>query len=208
MPALEQVLTEKIIASVRLDDYASAVDVARALAAGGIRVLEFTLTGRGALEAIAATRLALGDTVCVGAGTVLSAADAHATIAAGAQFVVTPALRPTVIDACTSHNVLAVCGGFTPTELLQAHECGAQLVKVFPAQAGGARYLSDVLAPLPFLKLVPTGGISALNAQEYLAAGAVAVGIGGSLVSRKAVATGAFDEITKAAVHCRAAVSG
>lgn len=207
MSALQQVLAEKIIAIVRLDDYASAVDVARALAAGGIRVLEFTLTGTGAIEAIAATRLALGDTVCVGAGTVLSTADAHATIAAGAQFVVTPALRPAVIDACVSHNVPAVCGGFTPTELLQAHECGAQLIKVFPAQAGGARYLSDVLAPLPFLKLVPTGGISALNAHEYLAAGAVAVGIGGSLVSRKAVAARAFDEITQAAMQCRAAIS-
>ena len=207
MHALQSVLAEKIIAIVRLDDYASAVDVARALAAGGIRVLEFTLTGTGAIEAIAATRLALGDTVCVGAGTVLSAADAHATIAAGAQFVVTPALRPAVIEVCVSHNVLAVCGGFTPTELLQAHECGAQLIKVFPAQAAGARYLSDVLAPLPFLKLVPTGGISALNAREYLAAGAVAVGIGGSLVSRKAVAVRAFGEITAAATQCRAAIS-
>ena len=207
MHALQSVLSEKIIAIVRLDDYASAVDVARALAAGGIRVLEFTLTGTGAIEAIAATRLALGDTVCVGAGTVLSAADAHATIAAGAQFVVTPALRPAVIEACVSHNVLAVCGGFTPTELLQAYECGAQLIKVFPAQAAGARYFSDVLAPLPFLKLVPTGGISALNAHEYLAAGAVAVGIGGSLVSRKAVGARAFGEITAAAMQCRAAIS-
>ena len=207
MHALQSVLAEKIIAIVRLDYYASAVDVARALAAGGIRVLEFTLTGTGAIEAIAATRLALGDTVCVGAGTVLSAADAHATIAAGAQFVVTPALRPAVIEVCVSHNVLAVCGGFTPTELLQAHECGAQLIKVFPAQAAGARYLSDVLAPLPFLKLVPTGGISALNAREYLAAGAVAVGIGGSLVSRKAVGARAFGEITAAATQCRAAIS-
>jgi 2-dehydro-3-deoxyphosphogluconate aldolase/(4S)-4-hydroxy-2-oxoglutarate aldolase len=207
MHALQTVLAEKIVAIVRLDDYVSAVDVARALEAGGIRVLEFTLTGTGAIEAIAATRLALGDTVCVGAGTVLSAADAHATIAAGAQFVVTPALRPAVIKACVSHNVLAVCGGFTPTELLQAHECGAQLIKVFPAQAAGARYLSDVLAPLPFLKLVPTGGISALNAHEYFAAGAVAVGLGGSLVSRKAVAARAFGEITAAATQCRAAIS-
>jgi 2-dehydro-3-deoxyphosphogluconate aldolase/(4S)-4-hydroxy-2-oxoglutarate aldolase len=207
MHALQTVLAEKIVAIVRLDDYVSAVDVARALEAGGIRVLEFTLTGTGAIEAIAATRLALGDTVCVGAGTVLSAADAHATIAAGAQFVVTPALRPAVIKACVSHNVLAVCGGFTPTELLQAHECGAQLIKVFPAQAAGARYLSDVLAPLPFLKLVPTGGISALNAHEYFAAGAVAVGLGGSLVSRKAVAARAFGEITAAATQCRAATS-
>ena len=207
MHALQTVLAEKIVAIVRLDDYVSAVDVARALEAGGIRVLEFTLTGTGAIEAIAATRLALGDTVCVGAGTVLSAADAHATIAAGAQFVVTPALRPVVIEACVSHNVLAVCGGFTPTELLQAHECGEQLIKVFPAQAAGARYLSDVLAPLPFLKLVPTGGISALNAHEYFAAGAVAVGLGGSLVSRKAVAARAFGEITAAATQCRAAIS-
>jgi 2-dehydro-3-deoxyphosphogluconate aldolase/(4S)-4-hydroxy-2-oxoglutarate aldolase len=132
----------------------------------------------------------------------LKAEDAEAAIAAGAQFVVTPAVRQPVIAACVKHGTLCVAGGFTPTELLEAYEAGSQLVKVFPAQLGGPRYIKDVLAPLPFLKLVPTGGVSADNAREYLAAGAVAVGIGGNLGSNRLVAEGAFAQITAAARAC------
>ena len=199
MPILDQVLKHKIVAVIRLHDYQRAVETARALVAGGIPVLEFTLTGQGAIDAVVATRQALGDTVVAGVGTVLKAEEAEAAIAAGAQFVVTPAVRPAVIAACVNHNTLSIAGGLTPTELLQAYEAGSQLVKVFPAQVVGPRYIKDVLAPLPFLKLVPTGGISAENARDFLTAGAVAVGIGGNLVSNRLVAEGAFDQITAAA---------
>jgi 2-dehydro-3-deoxyphosphogluconate aldolase/(4S)-4-hydroxy-2-oxoglutarate aldolase len=205
MSAIQQILTHKIIAVVRLDDYARAVDVARALAAGGITVLEFTLTGRGAIEAVSAARLALGDAICVGVGTVLNPEDAHAAIDSGAQFVVTPAVRQHVISACVHRHTPILCGGFTPTELLEAYEAGSELVKLFPARSGGPRYLKDVLAPLPFHKLVPTGGVSAENARDYLAAGAVALGIGGNLVSNEAVAAGAFEQITSVASACVAA---
>jgi 2-dehydro-3-deoxyphosphogluconate aldolase/(4S)-4-hydroxy-2-oxoglutarate aldolase len=203
MPALDQILAKKIVAVVRLEDYNRAVDVAKALAEGGVSVLEFTLTGRGALEAITATRKALGDAICVGVGTVLQPGDAIAAINAGAQFAVTPAVRRQVIHACAKRNTLILCGGLSPTELLEAHEAGSAIVKVFPAQLGGPKFIKDVLAPMPFLKLVPTGGVSPENAREYLSAGAVAVGIGGNLVSNKLVAAGAFDQITAAA---RAAV--
>lgn len=206
MSVIQRILAEKIIAVVRLDDYARAVDVARALVAGGVTVLEFTLTGAGAFEAITATRRALGDTACVGVGTVLIVAEAEAAINAGAQFAVTPAVRPAVIAACVRHNIPIACGGFTPTELLEAHEAGAELVKLFPAQLGGPKYLKDILAPLPFLKIVPTGGVSADNARDYLAAGAAAVGIGGNLVSNKLVAASAFDQITLGAQKCVAAI--
>ena len=206
MSAIQQILTHQIVAIVRLDDYARAVEVAKALVAGGITVLEFTLTGKGAIEALAAVRLPLGDAVCVGVGTVLKPEEAHAAIDAGAQFVVTPAVRRQVISACVNRNTPILSGGFTPTELLEAYEAGSELVKLFPAQLGGPRYLKDVLAPLPFLKLVPTGGVSAENARDYLAAGAVALGIGGHLVSNKAVAAGAFQDITSAARACAAAV--
>ncbi len=202
MSAIQEILAKKIVAVVRLDDYSRAVDVARALAAGGVSILEFTLTGRGALDAISATRKALGDAVCVGVGTVLKAEDAEASIDAGAQFAVTPALRRQVIATCVKRQILILCGGFTPTELLEAHEAGSELVKVFPAQLGGPKFIKDVLAPLPFLKLVPTGGVSPENARDYLTAGAVAVGIGGNLVSNKLVAAGAFDQITAAARVC------
>jgi 2-dehydro-3-deoxyphosphogluconate aldolase / (4S)-4-hydroxy-2-oxoglutarate aldolase len=208
MSAMEQILAKKIIAVVRLDDYSRAVDVARALAAGGVTILEFTLTGRGAIEAITATRKALGEAVCVGVGTVLKSADAAEAIEAGAQFEVTPALRRQVIETCTRRNTLILCGGQTPTELLDAHEAGAEMVKVFPARLGGPKFIKDVLAPLPFLKLVPTGGVNPENAREFLEAGAVAVGIGGNLVSNKLVAAGAFDQITETAKACVQAVQG
>ena len=206
MSAIETILAQKVVAVVRLDDYTRAVDVAKALAAGGVSVLEFTLTGQGALEAITATRKALGDAVCVGVGTVLSPEQAEAASNAGAQFAVTPALRRQVIATCVKHRMLVLCGGFSPTELLEAHEAGAELIKVFPARLGGPGFIKDVLAPLPFLKLVPTGGVNPATARDYLAAGAVAVGIGGNLVSNKLVAAGAFDEITARARACMDAV--
>jgi 2-dehydro-3-deoxyphosphogluconate aldolase/(4S)-4-hydroxy-2-oxoglutarate aldolase len=206
MSVVQEILTRKIVAVVRLDDYTRAVEVAQALVAGGINVLEFTLTGKGAAEAISAARRALGEAACVGVGTVLHPEEAHVAIDAGAQFVVTPAVRQGVIAACTNRSIPIVCGGFTPTELLEAYEAGSELVKLFPAQSGGPRYVKDILAPLPYLKLVPTGGVSAENAHDYLAAGAVAVGIGGHLVSRQAVTTGAYENITAAARACVEAV--
>jgi 2-dehydro-3-deoxyphosphogluconate aldolase/(4S)-4-hydroxy-2-oxoglutarate aldolase len=206
MSAIQQILAKKIVAVVRLDDYSRAVDVARALVAGGVTVLEFTLTGHGALEAISATRRALGNAACVGVGTVLRPQDAEAAIDEGAEFAVTPALRRQVIAACVKRQTLVLCGGFTPTELLEAYEAGAELVKVFPAQLGGPKFIQDVLAPMPFLKLVPTGGVSPENARDYLAAGAVAVGIGGNLVSSKLVAAKAFDQITVTAQACMDAI--
>jgi 2-dehydro-3-deoxyphosphogluconate aldolase/(4S)-4-hydroxy-2-oxoglutarate aldolase len=206
MSALELILSRRLIAVVRLEHYERAVEVAQALVAGGVGVLEFTLTGPGAVQAVSAARQALGEAVCVGVGSVLQPEEVAAAVDAGAQFVVTPAVRRPVIAACVSRHTLAVAGGFTPTELLEAYEAGSELVKVFPAQLGGPRYIKDVLAPLPFLKLVPTGGVSAENARDYLAAGAVAVGIGGNLVSNKAVASGAFEQITAAARACVAAL--
>lgn len=208
MSAIEQILAKKIVAVVRLEDYTRAVDVARALAAGGITVLEFTLTGQGAMEAVSATRKALGDSVCVGVGTVLETEDAEAAIDAGAEFAVTPAMRRQVIAACVKRQTPVLGGGFTPTELLDAYEAGAELVKVFPARLGGPKFIKDVLAPLPFLKLVPTGGVGPENARDYLTAGAVAVGVGGNLVSNQLVVAGAFDQITQTARACTLAVQG
>lgn len=207
-PVLEAIERSRIVAIVRLERYDRAVEVARALLEGGISAVEFTLTGQGANEAIAACRAALGDAAQVGVGTVLRPEDAHASIDAGAQFVVTPALRPAVIGACRARSVPILCGALTPSEALQAHEAGAEMVKIFPARAFGPAYIKDLLAPLPFLKVVPTGGVSAENARAYLDAGAVAVGIGGNLVSAKAVAAGDWGAITAAARACVEATSG
>lgn len=206
-PVSRLILEQKIVAIVRLDNYDRAIEVAQALAAGGVSVLEFTLTGDGAIDAIRAVRRAMGDAVCVGVGTALTPEDAVKAIDAGAQFVVTPAVRKLVIAACVKRNVSVACGGFTATELLEAHEAGSGIVKLFPAHVAGPKYVKDVLAPLPFLKIMPTGGINAANARSFLEAGAVAVGIGGSLVSNEAVAAGKFALLTDAARACVAAVA-
>lgn len=207
MSPKDRILASKIVAIIRLEEYSKAVAVARALVAGGISVLEFTLTGRGAITAIEAVRGALGGAVCVGVGSVLRAEDADAALSSGAEFLVTPAVRPTVIATAVSRGALVLAGGLTPTELLAAHEAGAEMVKLFPARLGGPAYLKDILAPLPFLKVVPTGGVGPENARAFLAAGAAALGIGGNLVPAQAVAADDFAAITAAARACVEAVA-
>jgi 2-dehydro-3-deoxyphosphogluconate aldolase / (4S)-4-hydroxy-2-oxoglutarate aldolase len=188
-----------IIAIVRLENYDRAEKVAQSLIAGGISVIEFTLTGKGAVRAIDGAAL-------IGAGTVLTTGDVQDVVSAGAQFVVTPVLNHKVIAACHHSNVPIVCGALTPTELQAAYEAGAEMQKVFPARQFGPQYMRDLLAPLPHLRLVPTGGVSQQNAAAYIKAGAVAVGMGGNLVSEQAVASGDWMQITRQAQDCIQAV--
>jgi 2-dehydro-3-deoxyphosphogluconate aldolase / (4S)-4-hydroxy-2-oxoglutarate aldolase len=209
MPAVvDAILETRVVAIVRLERYDRAVEIARALLDGGISVVEFTLTGAGAYDAIAATRAALGDAVQVGVGTVLNVDAATAAIGSGAQFVVTPTMSPAVIRACVARGTPILSGALTPTEALTAHESGADMVKLFPARFGGPQYLRDILAPLPFLKVVPTGGVGAENARAYLDAGAAAVGIGGSLISAQAVAQADWAKIAAGARAVVEAVRG
>jgi 2-dehydro-3-deoxyphosphogluconate aldolase / (4S)-4-hydroxy-2-oxoglutarate aldolase len=205
---INAILETKIVAIVRLERYDHAVKITRALLAGGISVVEFTLTGAGAYDAITATRAALGDAAQIGVGTVLNVDTATASINAGAQFVVTPTTSPAVIRACVARGTPILSGALTPTEALTAHESGASMVKLFPARFGGPQYLRDILAPLPFLKIVPTGGVGAENARAYIDAGAVAVGIGGSLITAKDVAAENWDRITAGARAVVDAVKG
>lgn len=189
MTAQDDLLLERRrpIAIVRLDDLSEAMNISRALQDGGIRALEFTLTNRDAFGAIEQVRAALGDAVQVGAGTVLSAEDARDSIAAGAQFLVTPTYEPDVIAAGQAADVPVACGAFTPTEILTAWRRGAALVKVFPARSLGPSYIKDVLAPLPDLRLVPTGGVSLENCAAFLDAGAYTVALGSNLVDAKLI---------------------
>jgi 2-dehydro-3-deoxyphosphogluconate aldolase / (4S)-4-hydroxy-2-oxoglutarate aldolase len=189
----------RVVAVLRSDVYGDPVPLARALLAGGVPVLEYTLTGRDALAAMARVREALAETVTVGAGTVLDAAEADAAIAAGAQFVVTPAVRPRVVERSQAHGVPCVCGGFTATEVAAALDTGTRLVKVFPARLGGPDHLRDLAGPFPSARFVPTGGITAENAAAYLRAGAVAVGIGTALLPAGAVERGDWAAISAAA---------
>jgi 2-dehydro-3-deoxyphosphogluconate aldolase/(4S)-4-hydroxy-2-oxoglutarate aldolase len=207
-PVVDLILATRLIGIIRMKRYEHPVAVANALAAGGLRALEFTMSGEGALEAVQAVREAQVPGVFVGAGTVLTAANVADAKAAGAEFIVTPGLSLAVIEACQRHALPIACGAFTPSEILTAMQAGADLVKLFPARLGGPQYVRDVLAPLSGARLVPTGGVSAENALSYLEAGAVAVAIGGSLVTSQAVTQQNFSEITERALQCVQAVAG
>ncbi|HYJ12816.1 MAG TPA: bifunctional 4-hydroxy-2-oxoglutarate aldolase/2-dehydro-3-deoxy-phosphogluconate aldolase [Thermomicrobiales bacterium] len=200
MPAsVDRMEAAGVIAIVRLDDYSRAVDLTRALLAGGIDVVEFTYTNPAAGEAIAAVKGSLGDAVLVGAGTVLDPETARAAIIQGADLIVTPTVNTETIRLCQRYSVPTVIGAFTPTEILTAWEAGATFVKVFPASAVGARYLKDVRGPLPQVRLIPTGGVSVENAGEFIQAGARAVALGSNLVDGTSVANGDWATITNRA---------
>lgn len=185
---LEQVLPPRQpIAIIRLDDLTEALQISRALQAGGITRLEFTLTNASALKALGEVRREFGDSLVAGVGTVLDGDMAASSIEAGAQFLVTPTLVPDVIVVAKDRGVPIACGAFTPTEILTAWRLGADVVKVFPAGPLGPGYIKDVLAPLPELKLVPTGGVNLDTCPAFLAAGAYTVAAGSQLVGKEIV---------------------
>lgn len=204
---LNQLLVEKVVAIVRLDSGEKLVKVAEALKAGGISAIEFTCTTPGALDMIKEASVHFSGEVLLGVGTVLDSETARAAILAGAEFVVTPTLNLDTLAVCKRYGKPAVAGAMTPSEMLTAWEGGADLIKIFPVgNIGGPGYIKAVLAPLPQLRLVPVGGVSADNAAQYLEAGAVAVAVGGNLVNKKAVASGDWGVITAEAQRLVAAV--
>jgi 2-dehydro-3-deoxyphosphogluconate aldolase / (4S)-4-hydroxy-2-oxoglutarate aldolase len=187
------------VAVIRLDDAEAALRAARAVHAGGVAALEVTLTTPGACGVIERLASEADEGMLVGAGSVLDAENVRRAIDAGARFVVSPVVRPELVDEAHRMNAAVLLGAFTPTEILSAHEAGADLVKVFPADTLGPVFIRGVLGPMPFLRLVPTGGITPENAGEWLRAGAAAVGLGSALVDPKRVASGDFDALTERA---------
>ena len=180
-PALDLLLASGVIAVLRARNAKGLTEVARALGDGGVRALEITLTTPGAVDGIAELSR-VGGEVLIGAGTVLDAAAARSVMDAGARFVVSPTVEPEVIRVCRDRNVPCIPGAFTPTEILGAWRAGAALVKLFPAAAVGPGFLKDLLAPLPHLRIVPSGGITLERVSEWIRAGAAAVSVGGALV--------------------------
>jgi 2-dehydro-3-deoxyphosphogluconate aldolase/(4S)-4-hydroxy-2-oxoglutarate aldolase len=185
-----------VVAVIRLKDPGKLRAVVDAMAEGGVRALEVTMTVPGAVDLIRALAPSLPSGFLIGAGTVTDVATARSVIEAGASFVVGPVFRPEVIAACHERDVAAMPGCFSPTEILAAHESGADIVKVFPATMLGPQFLKDVRAPLPQVKLMPTGGVTLENAGEWIRAGAVAVGLGSALLDATAIGSGRFDVIT------------
>ena len=184
-----------VVAVIRLQDPARLRAVIDAIAAGGVRALEVTMTVPRAIELIAEIAPTLPKGFLIGAGTVLDAPTATRAAQAGAQFIVSPVFRKDVITAAHVRDVPAMPGCMTPTEILEATAAGADIVKVFPATALGPAFIKDVLAPLPQVRLMPTGGVTIDNAGDWIRAGAVAVGVGSALLDAAAIAAGRYQVI-------------
>lgn len=179
-PDLQQILDHKIVAIIRGIAAADVHRVATALYEGGIRLLEVTLNSPGALGAIETLGAAMEGRMLVGAGTVMDAGDVRNAIAAGARFILSPLWDTAIIGATRDAGVVSIPGAYTPTEVVQAHRAGGEIIKIFPAHS--AAYIKDLRGPLPHIPLMPTGGIGLENIRAFKKAGAVAFGIGTALV--------------------------
>ena len=192
---LQRVLDSGIVAVVRSPDSQQLVETARALADGGVNVVEITMTVPDALDVVRQVHKALGDRLLLGAGTILDSETCRAALLAGAEYIVAPTLNLDVIRQCRRYNKLVMPGAFTPTEILAAWEAGADIVKVFPADVVGPAFFKAMQGPLPQIRLMPTGGVDLTTAAAFLKAGACCLGVGGQLVEPRAVAEGNFNRI-------------
>ena len=189
-----------LIPVLRARNAGQAHAVVQAMLAGGVTVVEVTMTVPGAVDLLAELKREYGSELLLGSGTVTTADQAEATIEAGAEFVVSPSFHPAVVAVTKAHKKLSIPGALTPTEVITAWDAGADYVKIFPCSAmGGASYLKSLLAPFPHLKLLPTGGVTHHTAVSFLEAGARALGVGSDLVNLAAIDQGAPEIITAAA---------
>ncbi len=196
---LARIRDTRIIAIMRAQSSTQLIAAAEAIHAGGVNVIEVTMTTPGALDVIAQATARFDDDVLFGAGSVLDAETARAAILAGAGFIVAPTLNLKTIALCNRYGIPVMPGCYTPTECLTAYEAGADMVKLFPADAGGPAYLKAILAPLPQLELVAVGGVDLGNIADFLAKGATAVGLGSSLVNQTLLDHNDSGELTRRA---------
>ncbi len=188
-----------LVPVLRADSIEQALALAAAIADGGVTVLEITMTVPGAIQVMRQLAEQRPD-LLLGAGTVLDPETARICILEGAQFIVSPALNLDTIEMCHRYSIAVLAGALSPTEIVNAWQAGADVVKVFPASAlGGAKYLTALKGPLPQVKLIPTGGVSLATARDFLEAGAFALGVGSDLVDAKAVAAGKPEVVTESA---------
>ncbi|QDU31477.1 KHG/KDPG aldolase [Anatilimnocola aggregata] len=192
---LDRVLDSCIVAVIRAESGEKLVDVAEALLAGGVDVMEVTFTVPKAVQVLERVADKLGDRVLLGAGTVLDPETCRAAFLAGAQFIVSPTVNVQVIEMCKRYSKLVMPGALTPTEVVTAWQAGADIVKIFPSDLTGPKYLKALHGPLPHIRLMPTGGVNLETATDFLKAGACALGVGTSLVDPKLVAAGDLKKI-------------
>ncbi|MFN2109582.1 MAG: bifunctional 4-hydroxy-2-oxoglutarate aldolase/2-dehydro-3-deoxy-phosphogluconate aldolase [Anaerolineae bacterium] len=198
---LNLIRTTGVIAIMRAQSSDQLIAAADAIKAGGVRVIEVTMTTPGALDVIAEATQRYGEDVLFGAGSVLDAETARAAMLAGAGFVVAPTLNLDVVALCNRYSIPVMPGCFTPTEMLTAWEAGADMVKLFPASIGGPAFIKAIRAPLPQLEIVPVGGVNLDTAADFIRNGAAALGVGSSLVNQKLLDTGDMAELTRRAAR-------
>lgn len=193
---LEEILTRKAVAVIRVKEPDKLKKVIEAIHAGGVSVAEITMTVPNAIQLIEKMNEELDDDIIIGVGSVLNAAVAENAIRAGAKYVVSPILKKEIIETAHKYNVPAMPGCFTPTEIQYAFELGADIIKVFPADVVGMEFFKAILAPMPHLKLMPTGGVTLTNAGNWLKSGACAVGIGSALLDKEAIKSENYSKLT------------
>lgn len=193
---LKKILSTGVVAVIRMTDSKRLAKVIEAIQKGGVLNIEITMTVPNAVEIIRQLRATVSQDVLIGAGTVTDAASAKAVIDAGAQFVVSPVLNLDIIKLCHERDVPVMPGCYTPTEIFTAWSAGADVIKVFPATSLGAKYFKDIRGPFPNIRLLPTGGVTVDNVGEWIAAGAVGVGIGSDLLDKKAIDEERYEVLT------------
>ena len=204
---VQEITKRKAVAVLAIKDIDTLTKVVDAVLEGGISVMEITLRVPNAIQLIADFSKQYTKDVVIGVGTVLNPQDAEAAIKAGAKFVVSPILKKEIIDMAHKYDVPAMPGCFTPTEVLTAYEWGADVVKVFPADVLGMPFFKGILAPMPFLKIMPTGGVTLTNAGEWLKVGACAVGLGAALLEKAALENKNYAKLTENARTIMASIN-
>lgn len=194
---VEEVIKRKAVAVLRIKEPHKLKKVIEALYDGGLSVAEITMTVPNAIELIAKLSHELDKNIIVGVGSVLSKAVAEAAIKAGAKYVVSPVFKKEIIETAHKYDIPAMPGCFTPTEIQTAYEAGADIIKVFPADVLGMDFFRGILAPMPHLKLMPTGGVNLKNAGDWLKAGACAVGVGSALLDKEAIEIENYSKLTE-----------
>jgi 2-dehydro-3-deoxyphosphogluconate aldolase / (4S)-4-hydroxy-2-oxoglutarate aldolase len=194
---VQEIEDGKVVAVIRMTDSSKLIRVVEAIREGGVRAIEITMTVPGALDLIREVSTQMGDDVLVGVGSVVTPEMARDAVEAGARYVVSPVFLEEVVEAAHEAGVPSMPGAFTPTEALKAYRAGADMVKIFPADVLGIPFFKGVLAPMPFLKLMPTGGVTVENVGQWLAAGARAVGIGSALLDGQAIKEERYEVLTQ-----------
>ena len=194
-----QIMSEGLVAIVRVPRPELTLPLAKALVAGGVRAVELTMSIPNALEAVRTIDRELGDEILLGVGTVIDDDTCRAAIDAGAKYVISPVTKPSMVAAAHALDRPVMLGSYTPTEAQTAHEAGADFVKLFPADTLGPSYIKSLLAPLPHLRIVPTGGVNLDTMEAFLAAGSAALGTGSALLKKEIIAGENWGELERLA---------